>query len=46
MQRAPTGAHMVLQTRARVLNGDLDEFIRGRYPNFGKLVENGFSPVL
>jgi hypothetical protein len=28
------GAHLFLQTRTRVLNGDLDHLIRQRYPAF------------
>lgn len=46
MRWTPTGARMMLQTRTRVLNGDLDQLIRGRYPNFRKPAENGFAPVL
>jgi hypothetical protein len=30
----PRGAHLLLQTRTRVLNGDLDPLIRRRYPAF------------
>jgi len=37
---------MLLQTRTRVLNGDLDQLIRDRYPNFRKPAENEFAPVL
>ena len=46
MRWTPMGAHLMLQTRTRVLNGDLDQLIRGRYPNFRKRAENGFAPVL
>jgi len=46
MRWTQTGAHMMLQTRTRVLNGDLDQFIRGRYPNFRKPVEKEFAPGL
>lgn len=46
MRWTPTGAHLLLQARTRVLNGDLDQLIRGRYPNFRKPAENGFAPVL
>src|SRR5271166_587956 len=45
MRWTPTGAHLLLQTRTRVLNGDLDRLIRGRRPNFRKPAENGFAPV-
>jgi hypothetical protein len=27
-------AHLLLQTRSRVINGDLDDLIRCRYPAF------------
>jgi hypothetical protein len=46
MRWTPTGAHLLLQARTRVLNGDLDQLIRSRYPNFRKPAENGFAPVL
>ncbi len=46
MRWTPTGAHMMLQTRTRVLNGDLDQLIRDRYPNFRKPAEREFAPVL
>jgi hypothetical protein len=31
------GAHLLLQTRTRVLNEELDDIFRGRYPNFRAL---------
>lgn len=34
MQWTPEGAHLLLQTRTRVLNGDLDAAFRGWYPRF------------
>jgi hypothetical protein len=34
MQWSPRGAHLLLQTRTRVLNGDLEETFRGWYPEF------------
>jgi hypothetical protein len=46
MRWTPTGAHLMLQTRTRVLNGDLDQLIRDRYPNFRKPAEKEFAPVL
>ena len=46
MRWTPTGAHMMLQTRTRVLNGDLDQLIRCRYPNFRKPADAGFAPGL
>src|SRR5260370_16929782 len=36
MRWTPRGAHLLLQTRTRVLNGDLDQLIRLRYPAFSK----------
>jgi hypothetical protein len=46
MRWTPTGAHMMLQARTRVLNGDLDQLIRGRYPNFRKPAAKEFAPGL
>jgi hypothetical protein len=34
MRFTPRGAHLLLQTRTRVLNGDLDDLVRRRYPAF------------
>jgi len=34
MQWTPRGAHLLLQTRTKVLNGDLAETFRGWYPAF------------
>ena len=34
MQWTPEGAHLLLQTRTRVLNGDLDAIFRDWYPQF------------
>ena len=34
MQWTPKGAHLLLQTRTRVLNDDLEEVFRGWYPRF------------
>ena len=34
MQWTETGAHLLLQTRTRVLNGALEETFRRRYPKF------------
>ena len=46
MRWTPRGAHLLLQTRTRVLNGDLDQLIRRRYPAFRKLAGNDIAPVL
>ena len=46
MRWTQTGAHMMLQARTRVLNGDLDQLIRGRYPNFRRPFEKEFAPGL
>ncbi len=34
MQWTPKGAHLLLQTRTRVLDGDLDAAFREWYPQF------------
>jgi hypothetical protein len=34
MQWTPRGAHLLLQTRTRVLNGELAESFKLRYPGF------------
>ena len=34
MQWTLRGAHLLLQTRTKVLNGELDELFRGWYPKF------------
>jgi hypothetical protein len=34
MQWTERGAHLFLQTRTRVLNGELDEMFRRWYPKF------------
>jgi len=34
MQWTPGGAHLLLQTRTKVLNGELDEVFRRWYPRF------------
>jgi hypothetical protein len=46
MRWTPSGAHLLLQTRTRTLNGDLDQLIRRRYPNFRKPPGNDLAPVL
>jgi hypothetical protein len=46
MRWTPRGAHLLLQTRTRVLNGDLDQLIRRRYPAFRKSAGNDLAPVL
>jgi hypothetical protein len=40
------GAHLLLQTRTRVLNGDLDQLISHRYPAFRKPQPTDFAPAL
>jgi hypothetical protein len=40
MRWTPRGAHLLLQTRTRVLNGDLDQLIRRRDPAFRKPAGN------
>jgi hypothetical protein len=42
----PRGAHLLLQTRTRVLNGDRDQLIRRRYPAFSRPQPTGLAPVL
>ena len=34
MQWTPRGAHLLLQTRTKVLNNDLEDVFRGWYPQF------------
>lgn len=46
MRWTPRGAHLLLQTRTRVFNGDLDQLICHRYPAFRKPESNGFAPDL
>src|SRR5208282_2581513 len=46
MRWASRGAHLLLQTRTRVLNGDLDQLIRSRYPTFRKPAGDDLAPVL
>ena len=46
MRWTPRRAHLLLQTRTRVLNGDLDQFIRRRYPAFRKAAGNDLAPGL
>jgi hypothetical protein len=46
MRWTPRGAHLLLQTRTRVLNGDLDQLIRRRYPTFRKPAGNELAPGL
>jgi hypothetical protein len=46
MRWTPRGAHLLLQTRTRVLNGDLDHLIRRRYPAFRTSAVNGIAPAL
>jgi hypothetical protein len=39
------GAHLLLQTRTRVLNGDLDQLIRSRYPAFKGSAVDDVAPL-
>jgi hypothetical protein len=43
MRWTPRGAHLLLQTHTRVLNGDLDQLIRRRYPASRKTVGTDLS---
>jgi hypothetical protein len=44
-RRTPRGTHLLLQTRARVFNGDLDQLIRRRYPALRKPTRNDLAHV-
>jgi hypothetical protein len=46
MRWTPRGAHLLLQTRTRVLNGDLDQLIRSRYPAFRRSAVGQVAPAL
>ena len=46
MRWTPRGAHLLLQTRTRVLNGDLDQLIRRRYPAFRRPQPTDLAPAL
>ena len=46
MRWTPRGAHLLLQTRTRVLNGDLDRLIRRRYPALKSLRADRLAPAL
>jgi len=46
MRWTPRGAHLLLQTQIRVINGDLDQLIRQRYPAFRRPSGNDLAPVL
>jgi hypothetical protein len=46
MRWTPRGAHLLLQTRTHVLNGDLDQLIRHRYPAFRSPAIGNAAPVL
>lgn len=46
MRWTPRGAHLLLQTRTRVLNGDLDQLIRRRYPVFRRPQHTSLAPAL
>ena len=46
MRWTPHGAHLLLQTRTRVIDGDLDQLIRRRYPTFRPLTVGASAPAL
>ena len=46
MRWTPRGAHLLLQTRTRVFNGDLDRLVRGRYPDFRPPADTAVALVL
>ena len=46
MRWTPRGAHLLLQTRTRVLNNDLDQVIRRCYPAFRRSQATDTAPVL
>jgi hypothetical protein len=46
MRWTPRGAHLLLQSRIRVRNGDLDQLIRHRHPAFRRPSGNDLAPVL
>jgi hypothetical protein len=46
MRWTPRGAHLLLQTRTRVINGDLDQLVRRRYPAFRSAAIGDSAPVL
>jgi hypothetical protein len=42
----PRGAHLLLKTRTRILNGDLDQLIRRRYPALRRPQSASPAPIL
>jgi hypothetical protein len=46
MRWTPRGAHLLLQTRTRVINGDLDQLIRRSYPTFRSPTVGDSAPAL
>lgn len=46
MRWTQRGAHLLLQTRTHVLNGDLDRLVRRRYPAFRMPTTTKVAPVL
>jgi hypothetical protein len=46
MRWTPRGAHLLLQTRTRLLNPDFDQLIRRRYPAFRRTTGNDLAPGL
>jgi hypothetical protein len=45
MRWTPRGAYLLLQTRTRVLKGDLDQVTRRRYPAFRRSQGTDVAPV-
>lgn len=46
MRWTPRGAHLLLRTRTRVRNGNLDHLIRRCYPAFRPVTTDRQGPVL
>ena len=46
MRWTPRGAHLLLQARTHVLNGDLDQPIRCRYPTYRPDTNERHAPAL
>jgi hypothetical protein len=44
MQWSSRGAHLLLQTRTRVLNDDMEDTFRGWYPGFRPLISSYLHP--
>ena len=44
MQWSQKGAHLLLQTRTKVLDGDLEGVVRGWYPQFRAVLDASPNP--